>query len=130
MAKDDVISQIREMAEADFIAFVKLVAPYNVMGTCHEDLCKFLTNPDLKPYRLVLYPRAHRKSFYAGAYAAWLIVKNPAISIVYLSATADLAEAQLRLIKGIIDSPIVRRSWPELINDTLRLFWNFLYNCR
>ena len=114
--KEDVLGKIREMAEADFITFVKLVAPYNVMGVCHEELCKFLTNPELKPYRLVLYPRAHRKSFYAGAYVAWLIVKNPAISIVYLSATSDLAESQLRLIKGLIDSPIVRRYWPDLIH--------------
>lgn len=111
-----VIDEIKKLAEQDFITFVKLVAPYNVMGTCHEDLCKFLTKPKSKPYKLVLYPRAHRKSFYAGALAAWRIVKNPAISIVYLSATSDLAESQLRLIKGLLDTPIVRRYWPDLID--------------
>lgn len=110
-----VLDEIKRLAEKDFITFVKLVAPYNVMGTCHEDLCKFLTKRNSKPYKLVLYPRAHRKSFYAGALAAWKIVNNPAISIVYLSATADLAEAQLRLIKGLLDTPIVRRYWPDLI---------------
>ena len=109
------ISEIRKLAEADFITFVKLVAPYNVMGACHEELCKFLTNPDLKPYRLVLYPRGHRKSFYAAMYACWRIVADPSISIVYLSATSDLAESQLRTIKSTLDSPIVRRYWPELI---------------
>lgn len=109
------ISEIRKLAEADFITFVKLVAPYNVMGTCHEELCKFLTNPDLKPYRLVLYPRGHRKSFYAAMYACWRIVVDPSISIVYLSATSDLAESQLRTIKSTLDNPIVRRYWPELI---------------
>ena len=109
------VEEIRKLAEADFITFVKLVAPYNVMGVCHEELCKFLTNPDLKPYRLVLYPRGHRKSFYAAMYACWRIVVDPSISIVYLSATSDLAESQLRTIKGTLDSPIVRRYWPELI---------------
>ena len=109
------VEEIRKLAEADFITFVKLVAPYNVMGTCHEELCKFLTNPDLKPYRLVLYPRGHRKSFYAAMYACWRIVVDPSISIVYLSATSDLAESQLRTIKSTLDSPIVRRYWPELI---------------
>lgn len=108
--------EIRKLAESDFITFVKLVAPYNVMGVCHEELCKFLTNPDLKPYRLVLYPRGHRKSFYAAMYTCWRIVVDPSISIVYLSATSDLAESQLRTIKGTLDSPIVRRIWPELIN--------------
>lgn len=108
--------EIRKIAEADFIRFVKLVAPYNVMGTCHEELCKFLTNPDYKPYRLVLYPRGHRKSFYAAMYTAWRIVRDPSVSIVYLSATSDLAESQLRTIKNTLDSPIVRKFWPELIN--------------
>lgn len=108
--------EIRKLAEADFISFVKLVAPYNVMGVCHEELCKFLTNPDYKPYRLVLYPRGHRKSFYAAMYTCWRIVCDPSVSIVYLSATSDLAESQLRTIKATLDSPIVRRIWPELIN--------------
>ena len=112
----EAISEIRKLAESDLITFVKLVAPYNVMGSCHEDLCKFLTNPDGKNYKLVLYPRAHRKSFYAACEVAWEIVKDPSIAIVYLSATSDLAEYQLRAIKGILDSPIVRRYWPDLID--------------
>lgn len=110
------IDEIRKLAESDFVSFVKVVAPYNVMGVCHEDLCKFLTNPSLKPYRLVLYPRGHRKSFYAAMYACWRVVCDPSISIVYLSATSDLAESQLRTIKGTLDSPIVRKIWPDLIN--------------
>ena len=110
------VDEIRKLAESDFISFVKVVAPYNVMGSCHEELCKFLTNPDLKPYRLVLYPRGHRKSFYAAMYACWRVVCDPSISIVYLSATSDLAESQLRTIKGTLDSPIIRKIWPDLIN--------------
>jgi len=112
----EALAEIRKLAESDLITFVKLVAPYNVMGSCHEDLCKFLTNPDGKNYKLVLYPRAHRKSFYAACEVAWEIVKDPSIAIVYLSATSDLAEYQLRAIKGILDSPIVRRYWPDLID--------------
>lgn len=112
---DTIVNSVKELVEADFTKFVKLVAPYNVMGVCHEDLCKFITNPDLKPYKLVLYPRGHRKSFYAAMYVCWRIVKDPSIAIVYLSATSDLAESQLRLIKGTLDSPIVRRYWSDLI---------------
>lgn len=33
---------------------------------------------------------------------------------MYMSATAGLAEAQLNLIKTILDSPIYRRYWPEM----------------
>lgn len=111
------LEEARKLAEDSFIAFVKLVAPYNVMGVCHEELCKFLTNPALKPYKLVLYPRGHRKSFYAAMYVCWRIVKDPSIAIVYLSATSDLAESQLRTIKSTLDSPIVRRFWPLLVNE-------------
>lgn len=116
---------IRKQAEADFISFVKLVAPYNVMAHCHKDLCNFLSNPDSKPYRLVLYPRGHRKSFYLAMYACWRIVQNPAITIMYLSATAPLAESQLRLIKTTLDSPIVRKFWKDLINpeEGKRAMW-------
>lgn len=108
--------ELRNMCEADFITYVKVVAPYNVMGVCHEDLCKFMTNPELKPYRLVLYPRGHRKSFYAAMYACWRVCKDPSVSIVYLSATSDLAESQLRTIKSTLESPIVKKLWPDLVN--------------
>lgn len=109
------VDEIRTLAEKDFITFCKLVAPYNVMGSCHEELCKFFANPDGSPYKLCLYPRAHRKSFYAGLYGCWRIVRDPSIAIVYLSATADLAEAQLRMMKGVLESTIVRRYWPDLV---------------
>ena len=49
-------------------------------------------------------------------YACCRVVCDPSISIVYLSATSDLAESQLRTIKGTLDSPIIRKIWPDLIN--------------
>lgn len=107
--------EIRELAESDFISFVKLVAPYNVMGSCHEDICKFLMDKSKKPYKLVIYPRGHRKSFYAAMYACWKIIKDPSIAIVYLSATSPLAESQLRTIKATLESKIVKRYWPEMV---------------
>lgn len=109
------IDEIRILAENDFITFVKLVAPYNVMGSCHEDICKFLQDKSKKPYKLVVYPRGHRKSFYAAMYAVWRIIKDPSIAIVYLSATSPLAEQQLRTIKSTLESKIVRRYWPEMV---------------
>ena len=115
MDKPTTLSQIRQLAEKDFITFVKLVAPYNVMGSCHEDMCKFIQDKSKRPYKLVIYPRGHRKSFYAAAFAAWEIIKDPSISIVYLSATSPLAEQQLRIIKNILESKIVSKYWPDLI---------------
>ena len=56
------VEEIRKLAEADFITFVKLVAPYNVMGVCHEELCKFLTNPDLKLASAIFTPFSYSRS--------------------------------------------------------------------
>lgn len=109
------LEDVRVLAENDFITFVKLVAPYNVMGSCHEDLCKFLQDTTKRPYKLVIYPRGHRKSFYIAMYACWRIVRDPSIAIVYLSATSPLAEQQLRTIKGTLESKIVRRYWPDMV---------------
>lgn len=109
------IDDIRTAAENNLVTFVKLVAPYNVMGSCHEDICKFLMDKTKKPYKLVLYPRGHRKSFYAAMYACWRIIKDPSIAIVYLSATSPLAESQLRTIKATLESKIVKRYWPDMV---------------
>jgi len=47
---------------------------------------------------------------------AWHITKHPETTVLYVSATADLAEKQLYAIKQIIDSPIYRRYWKEMIH--------------
>lgn len=125
------LEEIREAAEADFITFVKLVAPYNVMGSCHEDICKFLMDKSKKPYKLVIYPRGHRKSFYAAMYACWRIIKDPSIAVVYLSATSPLAESQLRTIKATLESKIVKRYWPDMVleNEGQREKWTTTEIC-
>jgi len=48
---------------------------------------------------------------------AWWLTKHPETTILYVSATADLAEKQLYAIKNIIDSPIYRRYWKDMINE-------------
>jgi hypothetical protein len=47
---------------------------------------------------------------------AWEVVRNPAIRILYISSTANLAEKQLKMIKDILTSKWVRLYWPDLIN--------------
>lgn len=48
---------------------------------------------------------------------AWAITKNPAIRVLYISSTANLAEKQLKFVKDILTSPIYKRYWPEMVND-------------
>lgn len=69
-----------------------------------------------KSHQLALLPRDHAKSTIIAYRAAWRIVKDPTIRILYISSTANLAEKQLGLIKQILSSSVVRRYWPDLVN--------------
>ena len=48
--------------------------------------------------------------------AAWEIVKNPSVRILYISSTSNLATKQLKFIKDILASDSVRAYWPNLVN--------------
>lgn len=108
---------IREAAEADLETFIRLVSPKNVMGAVHEELCRWWTREDASTHQIVMLPRDHGKSRYAGYRAAWHITRHPDCRILYVSATANLAEKQLKFIKDILTSDVYRRYWPEMINE-------------
>lgn len=107
---------IREAAEKDLAVFIKLVAPHLLMGGVHQELISWWGREGALNNQLVLLPRGHLKSKLIAYRTAWWITKNPETTILYVSATADLAEKQLYQIKQIIDSPIYRRYWPEMIH--------------
>jgi phage terminase large subunit-like protein len=107
---------VREIVEADFEAFIRLVQPGRVLGSVHSELCSWLTREEKKKFQLVLMPRDHMKSAISGLYVAWRIVRNPAVRILYLSSTSNLASKQLKFIKDILTSKVVQKYWPELIN--------------
>jgi phage terminase large subunit-like protein len=107
---------IREAAEADLLTFIKLVAPHILYGAVHEELVSWWGRQEAKENQLVLLPRGHMKSKLAAYRTAWWITKHPETTVLYVSATADLAEKQLYAIKQIIDSPIYRRYWADMIH--------------
>lgn len=108
--------QIRLAAEQDLVTFIKLVAPEQVLGQCHEDVCNWWIRPDAKSHQLLLFPRDHGKSRLIAYRVAWELTKDPTIRILYISATANLAEKQLGFIKGILTSDIYRRYWPQHVH--------------
>ena len=83
--------EIRVTALNSFEAFIRLVAPYQLIAHCHIAMCKWVQTND-KENRLLLWPRDHGKSRYSAFYAAWEIVRDPATTIIYASATAEKAE--------------------------------------
>lgn len=109
------IDLIRESAEADLSIFIKLVAPHLLLGGIHQELIRWWMRSDAKKNQLTLLPRGHLKSKLAAYRTAWWITKHPETTVLYVSATADLAEKQLYNIKQILDNPIYRRYWPEMI---------------
>lgn len=108
---------IREAAEADLETFIRLVAPYQVLGGVHQELCQWMTRTDSSSHQLILLPRDHGKSRYVAFWVAWHITNHPDTRVLYISSTSNLAEKQLHFIKQILTSSIYRKYWPEMINE-------------
>lgn len=56
---------------------------------------------------------------------AWEITRNPAIRVLYISSTANLAVKQLGFIKDILTSAIYRAYWPDMVHpeEGKRTMW-------
>lgn len=107
---------VRQAAEDDLYTFIKLVAPHRVLGDVHEEVCRWWTREEAKDNQLLLLPRDHQKSALIAYRVAWWITKHPECTILYVSATSDLAEKQLKFIKDILTSTIYRFYWPDMVN--------------
>lgn len=117
MAAQSKQDMIREAAESDLETFVRLIAPKQVLGSVHTELFRWWTRQDAKTHQLLLLPRDHGKSRMIAFRVAWEITRRPWIRVLYISATANLAEKQLKFIKDILTSAIYRRYWPEMVNE-------------
>jgi len=119
------LDQIRSAAENDLVTFIKLVAPEQMLGQCHEDVCNWWGRKDSKSHQLLLFPRDHGKSRMIAYRVAWELTKDPTLRILYISATANLAEKQLGFIKTILTSDTYSRYWPDHVHpeDGKRTRW-------
>ena len=118
--------QIRQIAENDLLAFINLVHPNRVLGAIHEEVISWWTRQDAKTHQILLLPRDHQKSALVAYRVAWWITKHPDTRVLYISATANLAEKQLKFIKDILTSHIYQYYWPEMVNESKfdREKWN------
>ncbi len=103
-------------AENSFESYINLVQPDRVLGSIHREVISWITSESGKSHKLLLLPRDHMKSAIAGLYASWRLTKNPAIRILYISSTRNLAIKQLKFIKDILTSDLYTLYWPEMIN--------------
>ena len=115
--------QIRETAKDDLFFFAKLVNPGYMYGDVHKEIYKWMQTYSLfgigetqTSNKLIMLPRAHLKSHMVATWCAWIITRHPEITILYVSATAELAETQLYAIQNILSSSSYQRYFPEYIN--------------
>jgi hypothetical protein len=116
--------EIRDRGLADLWYFAKLVNPKYVYGDVHKFYYKWLSKLVLfeegldeeSNNKLIMLPRAHLKSHMVATAVAWLITKHPEVSVLYLSATSQLAEIQLSAIKTILQSDTYTRYYPDYIH--------------
>lgn len=122
---------VRQRALTDLNYFATLVNPGYMYGEVHREIYRWMQDytlfgkGDLTSNKLIMLPRGHLKSHMVATWCAWIILKHPEVTILYLSATSELAETQLFAIKNILAGNIVSRYFPEYLNpqDGLREKW-------
>lgn len=122
------LATLREECYHSLWKFAHVVEPHRVYGTCHRDLFEFWQHSEAMDIEntLALMPRDHQKSHCLAVRCAWEIYKNPAITIIYISATTGLAERQLLDIQNILESEQFRTLSPDMIHKDKgkRAMWN------
>lgn len=119
-SKDDV----RKLVEKDLWAFACLMHPNYIYGDIHKECFRWLSKSGVD--QLLLLPRGHLKSQMIATWCVWHITNHPDATILYVSATDDLAILQLGAIKAMLESDTYRKYWPDMIHpeDAKREEWN------
>lgn len=127
------IKRLRSNCLKDLRIFAKTMNPGYMYGDIHMEIFKemmdftlFGKEDDPTANKLILLPRAHLKSHMVATWAAWVVTNHPEVTILYLSATAELAETQLFAIKCIFESSRYQKLFPEYVNpdEGKRELWN------
>jgi len=125
--------ELRNEAMEDLWVFAQLVNPGYLYGDIHKEIYRWMMEytlygmgDDITANKLVMLPRAHLKSHMVATWCSWVITRHPEITILYVSATSELAETQLFDIKNILESSQFRKYWPEYIHpqEGKRETWN------
>jgi phage terminase large subunit-like protein len=115
-SRSDKQRQQQELLESDLYLFAKWINPHYAYGDIHEEVFHWLQGEGPHGHQLLLMPRGHLKSHCIAVWCVWQITKNPATSIVYLSAGEDLATLQIGSIKHMITCDRYRKVWPDMVH--------------
>lgn len=126
------VLDIRLRAKEDLRYFARLVNPGYMYGSIHDEIFGWmqsytLYNSDNQTCnKLIMLPRAHLKSHMVSTWCAWMVLRHPEITMLYVSATAELAITQLFSIQNILGGANFMRFFPEYIHpkEGLRTKWS------
>lgn len=107
--------QRRLLAESDLSEFITLIHPDRLLGNIHREIINWWTSSNAKSHQLLLLPRDHMKSAMVAYRVAWELTKNPALRVLYISSTSNLATKQLKFIKDILTSDTYTLYWPDMV---------------
>lgn len=125
---NDGLDELRAACEGSLRVYAHTIEPHRLYGDVHDELFDWWQYCEEKGVLnvLALLPRDHQKSHCIAVWCSWQIVRDPATTQVYLSATTELANRQLDDIKNLITSDIHMILWPDLVHpeEGKRTMWN------
>jgi len=108
---------IRELAQDNFMVFVKHVYEGFIEGSHHKQVAKQFERLAVNPGSRIIVnmPPRHTKSEFASyLLPAWLIGKNPELKIIQTTHTAELAVRFGRKVRNLMELEIYREIFPEV----------------
>ena len=108
---------IRELAQDNFMVFVKHVYEGFIEGSHHKQVAKQFERLAVNPGSRIIVnmPPRHTKSEFASyLLPAWLIGKNPELKIIQTTHTAELAVRFGRKVRNLMELDIYREIFPEV----------------
>ena len=118
-----VARETRERCRNDLFFFAQLMNKGYMYGDVHREIFQWMEDytlygegKSLTSNKLIMLPRAHLKSHMVATWVAWIVLRHPEVTILYISATAELAITQLYAIKNILGGSTFQRYFPEYIH--------------
>ena len=108
---------IREVAQNDFMAFVKHVYDGFIEGTHHKQVARQFEKLSMNPGSRIIVnmpPRPTKSEFASYLLPAWLIGKNPELKIIQTTHTAELAVRFGRKVRNLMELEIYKEIFPDV----------------
>lgn len=107
----------REIAQTDFLAFVKTMWPDFIYGRHHARMAQEferVANGECKRLIINLGPRHTKSEFGSFLLPAWFLGRYPNKKVIQTAHTADLAVGFGRKVRNLVDSPVYQEIFPNV----------------